>query len=89
MKTKDLKFRNEDIVLDETLEKFAGRNLFPEQLRKANEMLTRARLPEGFTSNPELNGRLDNQPFFPEKLARAKEFLAQAGLPDLKELRKR
>jgi hypothetical protein len=60
MKTKDSRFGNENVDIDETLEKFVGRNLFPEQLRKANEMLAKAGLPKGFANNSKLDDQLSS-----------------------------
>ena len=40
-KTKGLK-----IIIDNSLKKFQGRNLFPEKLKKANEILAQAGVPD-------------------------------------------
>jgi hypothetical protein len=34
------------IVIDKTLDKFSGKVLFPEKLKKANEILSKSGLPE-------------------------------------------
>ena len=37
------------VIIDNSLEKYKGKNLFPEKLAKANEMLKRVGLPKQWT----------------------------------------
>ena len=37
--------------------------------------------PAGFTIDPALNNKYDNDPFFKEKAERAEEFIKKAGVP--------
>jgi len=47
MKTEELNKRKTPIVIiDKTLEKYKGKNLFPEKLAKANDVLKRIGLPK-------------------------------------------
>lgn len=41
----------------------------------------KSKLPEGFTVDPSLNGKYDDQPLFKEKVDRANHILKTAGLP--------
>lgn len=40
-----------------------------------------AKLREGFTINPALDGKYDNDPFFQDKIDRANHILKTVGLP--------
>ncbi|MCF0038794.1 hypothetical protein [Dyadobacter fanqingshengii] len=47
MKTHEVnKSKRPAIIIDDSLEKFKGRNLFPEKLKKANEILAQAGVPD-------------------------------------------
>ena len=39
------------------------------------------KLPEGFTVDPKLSGKYDNQPLFKDKVDRANHILKTVGLP--------
>lgn len=39
------------------------------------------KLPKGFTVDPKLNGKYDDQPLFKEKVDRANHILKTVGLP--------
>ena len=40
------KTKGPEIIVDNSLKKFKGRNLFPEKLKKANEILAQAGVPD-------------------------------------------
>jgi hypothetical protein len=40
------KTKGPEIIIDNSLKKFKGRNLFPENLKKANEILAQAGVPD-------------------------------------------
>ena len=44
---------------------------------------TTAKLPKGFTIEPTLTGKYDNQPLFKDKIDRANHILKTVGLPKL------
>jgi hypothetical protein len=44
--TEATKSKRPTIIIDNSLEKFKGRNLFPEKLKKANEILAQAGVPD-------------------------------------------
>ena len=46
VKNKSDKFDLTEITIDESLNKFKGKNMFPEKLRRANEILEKYGLPK-------------------------------------------
>lgn len=52
-------------------------------MKTKKEKTVKAKLPAGFTVDPSLNGKYDDQPLFKEKMARANHILKTVGVPKL------
>ena len=49
--------------------------------KKAITRTKKPKLPKGFTVDPSLNGKYDDQPLFKDKVDRANHILKTVGLP--------
>lgn len=57
--------------------KIVNLNVMKQKKNKASK----PKLPEGFTIDPSLSGKYDNQPLFKDKVDRANHILKTVGLP--------